>query len=95
MPAADGLLHFAGEAISVRHAWVEGALDSAWRAVSELMFWPQFEKYREKFVKYWGVNPEWLHSRGTPETNATRLFDLDHSLLYKHLAISNVVSNRR
>ena len=32
LPAADGRLHFAGEAISVRHAWVEGALDSAWRA---------------------------------------------------------------
>src|ERR1700761_1965300 len=36
-PAADGLLHFAGEAQSVRHAWVEGALDSAWRAVAELL----------------------------------------------------------
>ena len=32
-PAADGRLHFAGEASSVHHAWIVGALESAERAV--------------------------------------------------------------
>ena len=32
-PAALGRLHFAGEATSIHHAWVLGALNSAWRAV--------------------------------------------------------------
>jgi monoamine oxidase len=32
-PAANGKLHIAGEATSVHHAWVLGALNSAWRAV--------------------------------------------------------------
>ncbi|KAG2029886.1 hypothetical protein BDR03DRAFT_936773 [Suillus americanus] len=59
-PAAGGYLHFAGEAISVRHAWVEGALDSAWRAVHEMLVFPAFASYRDKFFKNWGVNPEWV-----------------------------------
>ncbi|KAG1849194.1 hypothetical protein F4604DRAFT_1907473 [Suillus subluteus] len=59
-PAAGGYLHFAGEAISVRHAWVEGALDSAWRAVHEMLVFPAFESYRDKFFEHWGVNPEWV-----------------------------------
>lgn len=32
-PAANGKLHFAGEATSAHHAWVLGSLNSAWRAV--------------------------------------------------------------
>lgn len=32
-PAPGGLLYFAGDAVSVHHAWVLGALNSAWRAV--------------------------------------------------------------
>jgi len=32
-PAADGQLHFVGEASSAHHAWIVGALDSAQRAV--------------------------------------------------------------
>jgi len=36
-PAAEGRLHFAGEAASVHHAWVAGALTSAWRAVAEVL----------------------------------------------------------
>ncbi|KAG9124881.1 hypothetical protein FRC07_009897 [Ceratobasidium sp. 392] len=61
-PAAKGYLHFAGEAISVRHAWVEGALDSAWRAVHEMLWFPGFEDYRAKFYANWGSNPEWVKS---------------------------------
>ena len=36
-PGANGRLHFAGEAASVHHAWVAGALTSAWRAVAEVL----------------------------------------------------------
>ncbi|OAX30569.1 hypothetical protein K503DRAFT_788363, partial [Rhizopogon vinicolor AM-OR11-026] len=32
-PAADGRLHFAGEASSAHHSWIVGALESAQRAV--------------------------------------------------------------
>ncbi|KAG9127559.1 hypothetical protein FRC07_012304 [Ceratobasidium sp. 392] len=35
-PAAEGRLHFAGEAISTCHAWVAGALDSANRVVTQI-----------------------------------------------------------
>ncbi|KAF8630481.1 hypothetical protein AX15_002897 [Amanita polypyramis BW_CC] len=60
-PAADGRFHFAGEALSVRHAWVEGALDSAWRAVAEMLTSPEFTRQeRRKFLRNWGRNPEWI-----------------------------------
>ncbi|KAF8131457.1 hypothetical protein EV363DRAFT_1449854 [Boletus edulis] len=36
-PAANNRLHFAGEALSTRHAWVVGALDSAWKAVYQYL----------------------------------------------------------
>ncbi|KAF8492942.1 amine oxidase [Gautieria morchelliformis] len=39
-PAARGLLHIAGEATSVNHAWVAGALDSAFRCVMEIVGHP-------------------------------------------------------
>ncbi|KAI0027421.1 amine oxidase, partial [Vararia minispora EC-137] len=59
-PAARGRLHFAGEAISTRHAWVEGALDSAWRAVYELLCQPGYYKYQKEFFRKWGTNAEWF-----------------------------------
>jgi monoamine oxidase len=37
-PAAQGKLHFAGEATSTHHAWILGALNSAWRAVRNVIF---------------------------------------------------------
>ena len=87
-PAAKGHLHFAGEAISTRHAWVEGALDSAWRAVSEMLMFPGFEGYRDKFYANWGMNPEWLKSSskykegdGTP--------GVDDNLLFEHVALTH------
>ena len=36
-PAGAGLLHFAGEATSVHHAWIAGAIASAYRAVAEIL----------------------------------------------------------
>ncbi|KAF8572831.1 FAD-linked reductase [Ramaria rubella] len=62
-PAAQGSLHFAGEALSVRHAWVEGALDSAWRAICEMLMYPPFNTnllLQKKFTDHWGTNPEWI-----------------------------------
>jgi len=80
-PAANGFLHFAGEAISVRHAWVEGALDSAWRAVYEMLyFFP--DEYRKKFIKNWGVNEEWIERSEAGE----KVPRAEHDLLFKHLA---------
>ncbi|KAK2462139.1 hypothetical protein APHAL10511_005837 [Amanita phalloides] len=62
--AADGLLHFAGEALSPRHAWVEGALDSAWRAVAEMLsLMPDGDEYLAQFYSKWGYNPEWILRR--------------------------------
>jgi hypothetical protein len=36
-PAGHGRFHFAGEVASPHHAWVAGALDSAKRAVAEIL----------------------------------------------------------
>ncbi|KAG8981688.1 hypothetical protein FRB90_007069, partial [Tulasnella sp. 427] len=58
-PAAGGRLHFAGEALSVRHAWVVGALDSAWRAVKEIL-WLSYPHLICKFECNWGNNEEWI-----------------------------------
>ncbi|KAI5984065.1 hypothetical protein EDD15DRAFT_2177765 [Pisolithus albus] len=58
-PAANKRLHFAGEAISTRHAWVVGALDGAWRAVHEYLAVTKQEDKMKKFVKLWGYNLEW------------------------------------
>ncbi|KZP10613.1 amine oxidase [Athelia psychrophila] len=56
-PAASGRLHFAGDAISARHAWVVGALDSAWRAVEELLIHSTaLHTKLPEFWDRWGVN---------------------------------------
>ncbi|KAG8975278.1 hypothetical protein FRC05_006221 [Tulasnella sp. 425] len=58
-PAAGGRLHFAGEALSTRHAWVVGALDSAWRAVKEVL-WLSYPYLIKKFEQEWGNNEDWI-----------------------------------
>ncbi|KAI5988635.1 hypothetical protein EDC04DRAFT_2588696 [Pisolithus marmoratus] len=62
-PAAKGRLHFAGEAISTRHAWVVGALDSAWRAVYEFLYVTGQHDNITKFKQLWGANEEWSKSK--------------------------------
>ncbi|KAF9057128.1 hypothetical protein BJ165DRAFT_9229 [Panaeolus papilionaceus] len=55
-PAARGRFHFAGEVASAHHAWIAGALDSAVRAVAEIVhldFPPWLSKYYEKH----GISP--------------------------------------
>lgn len=59
MPAAQNKLHFAGEATSVHHAWVLGALNSAWRAVySALGNIPNGEQHRINLGLIWGTPDE-------------------------------------
>jgi hypothetical protein len=61
VPNANKRFHFAGEAISTRHAWVVGALDGAWRAVYEyLLASGQPQTTIEKFFDLWGKNIEWV-----------------------------------
>ena len=63
VPAAAGHLHFAGEALSTRHSWVEGALDSAWRAVYELLLVePAWHPLIGRFFRDWGCNGVWSSS---------------------------------
>ncbi|KAF9457573.1 hypothetical protein BDZ94DRAFT_1272826, partial [Collybia nuda] len=85
-PAAGGLLHFAGEAISVRHAWVEGALDSAWRAVYEMLIvTPALWRFIPKFVNNWGWNPEWNLGTGLKSDGPDRL----DNLVLKNVALTH------
>jgi len=59
MPAAGGYLHLAGEATSVHHAWVLGALNSAWRAVySALGNMTNGAQLRSTMVARWGIPGE-------------------------------------
>ena len=52
-PAGRGLLHFAGEATSTHHAWIVGALESGYRAVSAFFgrfgMWEARRKLRQEF----------------------------------------------
>ncbi|KAJ2916960.1 hypothetical protein MD484_g3434, partial [Candolleomyces efflorescens] len=54
--AAGGRLLFAGEAISAQHAWVEGALDSAYEAVRKILEGAGLDEYLEKLDANW-ANP--------------------------------------
>ncbi|KAF8435775.1 hypothetical protein L210DRAFT_3648444 [Boletus edulis BED1] len=84
-PAANKRLHFAGEAISVRHAWVVGALDSAWRAVYEyLKVTGQVDKIK-LFKKTWGENVEWTSKATAVHPDRVEKFKLD--LLDQHLGL--------
>ncbi|KAI0338506.1 amine oxidase [Trametopsis cervina] len=57
----NGRLHIAGEATSAHHAWVLGALNSAWRAVYNALGQLEPEERdskRAEMVKEWGVPDE-------------------------------------
>ncbi|KAG1779144.1 hypothetical protein EV702DRAFT_123981 [Suillus placidus] len=57
-PAADGKLHFAGEASSAHHAWVVGALESAQRAVILSLLRFGRRDLAKKVEKRWGSSSE-------------------------------------
>ncbi|KAG9309109.1 hypothetical protein JVU11DRAFT_11003 [Chiua virens] len=79
-PAAGNRLHFAGEAISTRHAWVVGALDSAWKAVYQYLKVTGQNGKIDTFKKIWGENVEW--------TSESTLVD-GADLLDQHLGLVN------
>lgn len=55
-PGADGRFHIAGEATSAHHAWVLGALNSAWRAVFNALIGD--ETKQAKLIERWGIPDE-------------------------------------
>ncbi|KXH42851.1 L-amino acid oxidase [Colletotrichum simmondsii] len=57
-PSADGHMHFAGEALSSGHAWIIGAVNSAWRTVFEILCTEGLEDKKKQFVEQWGVIDE-------------------------------------
>lgn len=57
-PAAQGRLHFAGEVVSVRHAWVVGAMEASKRAV-ETILRESFPGKCAAFEKEWGMPEAW------------------------------------
>ncbi|KDR71802.1 hypothetical protein GALMADRAFT_74617 [Galerina marginata CBS 339.88] len=57
-PAADGYLHFGGEAASCHHAWVAGALDSAWRCVWEILAKDGTQEQKQEFQTKYGAKKE-------------------------------------
>ena len=73
-PAAAGHLRFAGTALSTRHAWVDGALDSAWRAMCELplveLTWQprlgKFFRIGSTAASDGGAPRSWEARRGSP-----------------------------
>ncbi|PPR01358.1 hypothetical protein CVT24_006312 [Panaeolus cyanescens] len=54
-PTARGRFHFAGEAASVHHAWIAGALDSATRVVNEILQL-DFPEHLPKFQEEHGIS---------------------------------------
>ena len=57
-PAAEGNLIFAGEAMSAHHAWIVGALESAWRAVYQFLCKFGMVKEIDELIKQFGNVPE-------------------------------------
>jgi hypothetical protein len=58
LPAGKNKIFFAGEALSLRHAWVEGALDSAWRAVAEFCLINGLKDEYLALLKEWDIDGE-------------------------------------
>ncbi|KAK1580061.1 L-amino acid oxidase [Colletotrichum navitas] len=57
-PAADGHMHFGGEALSSGHAWIIGAVNSAWRTVFEILDTEGLEDKKKQFIDQWDVIDE-------------------------------------
>ncbi|EUC54401.1 flavin containing amine oxidase [Rhizoctonia solani AG-3 Rhs1AP] len=103
-PAAEGRLHFAGEAISTCHGWVAGAVDSADRVVEQITV-PLSQQIRslssEPFSWPWEKpstdpsrpgDPASADGRG-PETQALHTM-LSEEQAIKQLAISEDVQGK-
>ncbi|KKY38289.1 putative l-amino acid oxidase [Diaporthe ampelina] len=57
-PAADSKFHIVGEAASAHHAWIVGALDSAYTAVYRFLYRFKMWHALDKLVKDWGLADE-------------------------------------
>ncbi|KAH8662544.1 flavin-containing amine oxidase [Xylariales sp. PMI_506] len=53
-PAYDGKVHFAGEALSSGHGWIIGAVNSAYRAVAEVLAVEGLSDKLDELVLTWG-----------------------------------------
>ena len=67
--AANGKLHFAGEACSAHHAWIIGSLNSAYRTVYEVLRYEKRPDLQLKLIELWGFVDEVDYS--DLEENAT------------------------
>lgn len=77
-----GNLYFAGEALSTRHAWVVGALDSAWVAVYIYLLRNRPDLIHV-FRRIWGDNSDWITPGQVPKEGEAPV----HDLLLKHLQL--------
>lgn len=57
-PGAHGRLHFGGEALSSGHAWIIGAVNSAYRTVAEVLAVERMEDKLVEMVEMWGIIDE-------------------------------------
>ena len=92
-PPANGRLFLASEALSVRHAWVEGALDSAWTAVALIVRLIGTDEQKKRFEDRWGINAEWIdtYKTGDEKTGGEpvpSIFDDKHSFLMRDLKLA-------
>lgn len=62
-PAANGRLHFAGEALSSGHGWIIGAVNSAYRTVAEVLAVSGRKDLLDLLIEKWGtiVSPDLSH----------------------------------
>lgn len=58
MPAQGGRLHFGGEALSSGHAWIIGAINSAYRTILEVLKTEQRNDLIELLTQTWGTIDE-------------------------------------
>ncbi|GAM23306.1 hypothetical protein SAMD00019534_064810 [Acytostelium subglobosum LB1] len=68
---ANGTVHFAGEATSVHHAWILGALNSAYRTVDQVLVTEGWNDLRQQLRTSWGTVNEWQSEGLPPFTPAT------------------------
>jgi monoamine oxidase len=57
-PAFGGKVHFAGEALSSGHGWIIGAVNSAYRAVAEVLAVEGLKGKLDELVDMWGLVDE-------------------------------------
>ncbi|KAM9979064.1 hypothetical protein ACTFIZ_000411 [Dictyostelium cf. discoideum] len=54
-PSTDGRFHISGESTSIHHAWIIGALNSAYRSVDRILRQENLLQLRSKLIENWGI----------------------------------------